>query len=178
LYGVCELEFLCRGRETDALRRPAARPLVQDAQRAMRLTESRSRQSRNRLSVSRMALWASPTNGLTTGRRPASRSRGRDKHTRGQLLHAMHSPPCHNVLSTCHAHSPPLLPSSAEEPASLTASTWRREMAQCRQALHVVWLCCVGCSEVAYRLNMCEFEYGALGLDDVELLSAKQIRLT
>jgi len=89
---------------------------------------------------------------------PASRSRSRDKHTTGPLLHTMHSPLCHNVLSSCHAHSPPLLPFAAEgtwKPASITASTWRREMAQCRQALDVVWL---------YRLlrsrrNICEFEW-------------------
>jgi len=150
LYGVSELEYVCCGCETDAGRRPTARPFVQDAESAMRLPVSQSRRSRDRLSGSRMALWASRTNRLATGRRPASRSRSRDKHTRGQLLHTMHSPPCHKVLSSCHAHSPPLLPSSAEgtaanalygvidlsctwKPTSLTASTWRREMAQCRQ---------------------------------------------
>ena len=144
MYGVSELEYVCCGCETDAGRRPTARPFVQDAESAMRLPVGQSRRSRDRLSGSRMALWASRTNRLATGRRPASRSRSRDKHTRGQLLHTMHSPPCHNVLSSCHAHSPPLLPSSAEgtwKPTSLTASTWRREMAQCRQALHVVCLC-------------------------------------
>jgi len=41
------------------------------------------------------------------GRRLASRSRSRGKHTIGQLLHTMHSPPCHNLVSSCHAHSLP-----------------------------------------------------------------------
>jgi len=146
LHGVSELEFVCRSCETHAGRRPAARRFFQAPQSGMRLAESGvwSRRSRHPLSGSRMSLCASRTNCLAAGRRPASRSRSRDKHTRGQLLHIMHSPPCHNVLSSCHAHSPPLLPSSAEgtwKPARLTASTWRREMAQCRQALYVVWLC-------------------------------------
>ena len=50
MYGVSELECVCRGYETDAGRRPAARPFVQDAQSAVRLPESRSRRSRDRLS--------------------------------------------------------------------------------------------------------------------------------
>jgi len=107
---------VCRSCETDAFRRPAARPFVQDAQSAVRLPVSPSRRSRDRLSGSRKALWASRTNRLAAGRRPALRSRSRSKHTRGQLLHTMHSPPCHNVLSSCHAHAPPLLPSWAEVP--------------------------------------------------------------
>jgi len=47
-----------RSCETDAVRGPAARPFVQDAQSAMRLPESRSRRSRDLLSGSRMALCA------------------------------------------------------------------------------------------------------------------------
>ena len=93
-----------------------------------------SRRSRDPLSGTRMPLCTSRTNRLAAGRWPASRSHSHDKHTIGQLLHTMHSPPCHNILSSCHAHSPPLLPSSAGgtwKPASLTASTWRRDMAQC-----------------------------------------------
>ena len=43
LDGVIELESVCRGCETDAGRRPAARPFVQDAHIAVRLRESRSR---------------------------------------------------------------------------------------------------------------------------------------
>jgi len=52
----------------------------------------------------------------------------------------------------------------------VSASTWRREMAQCEQVLHVVQKQPI--DEIYASLN------GALGLDDVELLSAKQIRLT
>jgi len=94
LYGVSELEFVYRGCETGAVRRPAARPFLQDAQNAVRLPV---------LTGSRTALRASRTNRLAAGRRPASRSRSCGSHTRGQLLHTMHSPPCHNVLSSCHA---------------------------------------------------------------------------
>jgi len=54
-------------------------------------------------------------------------------------------------------------------------------MAQCREAY---WNClqstcygCVTCSEVAYRRINASLN-GALGLDDVELLSGKQSRLT
>jgi len=43
MYGVSELECVCRGCETDAGRRPAARPFVQNAQSAVRLPVSRSR---------------------------------------------------------------------------------------------------------------------------------------
>jgi len=50
LYGISELEFVCRSCETDAVRRPTARPFVQDAQSAVRLPESRSKRSRDRLS--------------------------------------------------------------------------------------------------------------------------------
>jgi len=56
------------------------------------------------------------------------------------------------------------------KPASVSASTWRCEMAQCRQALHVVQKYRI--DEIYANLN------GALGVDDVEFLSAKQIRLT
>ena len=142
MYGVSELECVYRGGETDAVRRPAARPFVQDAQSAVRLPVSRPRRSRDRLSGSRTTLWVSRTNRLAAGRRPASRSRSRGNHTRGQLRHTVHSPPCHNVLSSCHAHSCPFcllgrrVPHA--KPASVSASTWRREMVQCRQALHVV----------------------------------------
>ena len=59
LYGVSELECVCRGCETDAVRRPAARPFVQDAQSAVQLPESRSRLRLDRLTGSRTALWAS-----------------------------------------------------------------------------------------------------------------------
>jgi len=165
MYGVSELRYVCRGCETGAVRQPAARPFVQDAQGAVRLPVSRSKRSRDRLSGSRTALLASRTNRLAAGRRPASRSRSRGNHTRGQLRHTMHSPPCPNVLRS-HAHSPPLLLLSAEatcKPASLAASTARCQMAQCRE---VYWNClqstcygCVACSEVAYRRNICEFEW-------------------
>jgi len=43
LYGLSELEFVCRGCETDAVRRPATRSFAQDGQSAVRLPESRSR---------------------------------------------------------------------------------------------------------------------------------------
>jgi len=95
LYGVSELEFVCRSCETGAVRRPAARRFVQDAQSAVQ-------QSHGTLGV------ANESPSSPAGRRPASRSRSRGKHTRGQLLHTMHSPPCRNVLSSCHSHSPPL----------------------------------------------------------------------
>jgi len=74
-----------RSCETDAVRRPAARPFVQDAQSAVRLPVSRSRRSRDRLTGSRTALWASPTNRLAAGRRTASRSRNCDKHDTDHL---------------------------------------------------------------------------------------------
>jgi len=61
-----------RSCETDAVRGPAARPFVQDAQSVMRLPESRSRRSRDLLSGSRMALCASRTNSLAADRRTAS----------------------------------------------------------------------------------------------------------
>jgi len=105
--------------------------------------------SRGPLSGSRMPLCESRTNRLAAGRRPASRSRSRDQH--------MHSPPCRNVRSSCHAHSPPLLPSSAEGTlASLPArgvAKWHSVDRRC------TWYGCVGCSEVAYRRNICEFEW-------------------
>jgi len=81
MYGVRELECVCRGCETDTGRGPAARPFVQDVQSAVRLPVSRSRRSRDLLSGSHTALWASRTNGLAAGRRPASRSRSRANHT-------------------------------------------------------------------------------------------------
>jgi len=70
MYGVSELECVCRGCETDADRRPAARLFVQDAQSAVRLPVSRSRRSRDLLSDSRTALWlpvtsSPPDSGLT-----------------------------------------------------------------------------------------------------------------
>jgi len=108
-----------------------------------------------------MPLSASWTNRLAAGRRPASRSRIRDKHTICQLHHTMHSTPCHNLLSSGHAHLPPPLPSSAEatwQPASLTASTWRRKMAQCWHALHVVWLCRLFRSSL-WMKYICEVEW-------------------
>jgi len=40
LYGISELEFVCRSCETDAGGRPADRRFVQDAQSGMRLAES------------------------------------------------------------------------------------------------------------------------------------------
>jgi len=48
----------------DAVRRPAARAFVQDAQGAVRLPVSPSRRSRDRLSGSRTAHWTSRTNRL------------------------------------------------------------------------------------------------------------------
>jgi len=128
LYAVSELEFVCRSCETDAGRRPAARRFIQDAQSGMRLADGVERKSR--LTLSRMALWASRTNRLTAGRRPASRSRSRNKHTRGQLLHTMRSPPCHNVLSSCHAHSPPLCLLQRRVPESRLASLPARGVAK------------------------------------------------
>jgi len=88
----------------------------------------------------------------------------------------VHLAPCPNVLRS-HAHSLPLLLPSAEstcKPASLAANTARRQMTQCREAY---WNClqstCYGSIDEIYAsLN------GALGLDDVELLSRKQSRLT
>ena len=82
MYGVRELECVCRGCETDTGRGPAARPFVQDVQSAARLPVSRSRRSRDLyLSGSRATLWASRTNGLlpVDGRR---RSLSRANHTR------------------------------------------------------------------------------------------------
>ena len=55
-------------------------------------------------------------------------------------------------------------------------------MAQCRETyLELLQCTCYGyveCSEVAYRLYIYATLTRALDLDDVELLSAKQIRLT
>jgi len=107
MYGVSELQCVCRSCEIDAVRRPAARTFVQDAQCTVRLPVSQSRRSRDRLSGSRTALWASRTNGLAAGPRPASRSGRRGNHTRGQLRHTVDSSPCLNVLSSCHAHPHP-----------------------------------------------------------------------
>jgi len=150
MCGVSELECVCSGCETDAVRRPTARPFVQDAQSAVRLSVSRSRRSRDGLSGSRMALSTSRTNRLAAGRRPASRSRSRSNHTRGQLRHTVHSLPCPNVLRS-DDHSPPLLLPSAEatcKPASLAVSTARRQMTESggvleMLAVHVLWLCSV-----------------------------------
>jgi len=96
MYGVSELECVCRGCPTDAVGRPAARSFVQDAQghSAVRQlyksveTESRPtfRQSHGTLGVANE--WPS------CGRRPASVSQPHPSHTRGQLRHTMRSPPC------------------------------------------------------------------------------------
>jgi len=81
------LSCLLQLRDRDAVRRPAARPFVQDAQSAVRLPVSRSRRSRHRLSGGRMTtLWASRTNRLAAGRRTASRSLNCDKHDSDHLL--------------------------------------------------------------------------------------------
>jgi len=64
--------FIAVIRDPDVVRRPAARPFVQDAQSAVRLPVSPSRRSRDRLSGSRTALWTSRTNRLAAGRRTAS----------------------------------------------------------------------------------------------------------
>jgi len=86
------LVCVSRLRDRDAGHRPAARRFVRNAQSVMWLPESRSRLRLDRLSGSRMALWASWTNGLAAGRRTASVSQLRQ--TRIHLLHTMHSPPC------------------------------------------------------------------------------------
>ena len=91
------LSCLSQLQDRDALRRPAARRFVRDAQSAVRLPESRSRLRIDRLTGSRTALWAYWTNRLGAGRRTASRSRNCDKHDSDLLTHAVHSPPCPNV---------------------------------------------------------------------------------
>jgi len=67
--------FIAVVRDPDAVRRPAVRPFVQDAQSAMRLPVSPSRRSRDGLTGSRTALWTSRTNRLAAGRRTATGSR-------------------------------------------------------------------------------------------------------
>jgi len=144
MCGVSELDCVCRGCETDAGRRPAARPFVQDAQSAVRLPVSRSRRCRDLFSGSRTALWASRTNGLVAGRRPASPSRSRANHT--QEPEVSYAIQCirRRVLIYLVVVTATLafLPSSAQgttcKPASVSGSMWRRKIAQCRQALHVV----------------------------------------
>jgi len=68
-----------------------------------------SRRSRDRLSGSRMALWASRTNCLAAGRPTASRSRTAATNTR-EVSYAIQCIRrrvfnCLNLLSSCHAHS-------------------------------------------------------------------------
>jgi len=175
LYEVSELEFVCRGRQTDAVRRPAARPFVQDAQSAMRLAENPSKRSRDRLSGSCMALWASRTNGLAAGRRPASRSRGRDKHTKGQFIQCIRRRAITYLVVATPTHRPFCLLQRRSRLASLPArgvAKWHNVDRRC------TCYGCVGCSEVAYRRNIYAGLNRALGLDDVELLSLKQIGLT
>jgi len=86
------LSCVCRSCETDAVRRPAARPFVRDAQSAMRLPDSGSRLCLDPLSGSRMSLWASWTKSLTAGWRTASVSQLRQ--TDDLLPHTLHLPPC------------------------------------------------------------------------------------
>jgi len=96
---------------------------------------SRSRRSRNRLSGSRTALWASRTNRLAAGRRTASRSRNCDKHDSDHLrmqcirrraltyLEATPTPRPFQAFSGGYLQA-----------SSLAASTAGRLMAQCREA--------------------------------------------
>jgi len=154
LYEVSELECVCCSCDTNADGRPAARLFVQDAQIGIRLPESGSRRSRDRLSGSRMPLYASRTNSLAAGRRTASVAQLQQTHDRS-LTSAVNSPPCPKVLRSSHAHSPSLLLSSADatwKPASLAASMPRREITQCREAypncLQSTWYGCVSCLEV------------------------------
>jgi len=121
---------VCRSCETDAFRRPAARPFVQDAQSAVRLPVSPSRRSRDRLSGSRKALWASRTNRLAAGRRPASRSRSRGNHTR-EVSYAIQSirRRALTYLVATPTPAPFAFLSAGYLPASMSGSMWRREMA-------------------------------------------------
>jgi len=80
LYGLSELECICRGCETDAVRRPAARPFVQDAQSAVRLPVSRSRRSPNFQAVARHFGRLERMAYLPVDGQRRSRSRG--NHTR------------------------------------------------------------------------------------------------
>jgi len=142
MYGVSELLCDWRGCETDAGRRPAARPFFKTPKSAVRLPVSWSRRSRDLLSGSRTALWASRSNGLAAGRRPASRSRSRANHTK-EVSYAIQ---CirRRVLIYLLVVTPTPAPfaflsaGTTCKPASVRGSTWRREIAQCRQALHVV----------------------------------------
>jgi len=122
-----------------------------------------SRRSRDPLSGSRMPLCTSRTNRLAASRRPASRSHSCDKHTIGQLLHTMHSPPCHNALSRLVAtptHRPFCLLQRRVSHGSRLASLPARGIAKQHSVdRRCKWYGCVGCSEVAYRRNICEFEW-------------------
>jgi len=75
------LVWLPRLRDRNAVRRPAAKRFVRDAQSAVRLPESRSRLRLDRLTSSRTALSASWANGLAAGRRTASVSQPRQTHS-------------------------------------------------------------------------------------------------
>jgi len=138
--------------------RPAARLFVQYAQSGMQLPETGSRRSRYPLSGSRMPRFASWTNSLAAARRTASVAQLQQTHD-SSLTSAVHPPPCPKVFRSSHAHSPPLLLSSAE------AVTTCREMAQSQEAysnsnsFQCTYYGCVAYLEVAYTRNICEFEW-------------------
>jgi len=134
--------WLPRLRDCDAGRRPAARRFVRDAQSAVRLPVSRSRLRLDRLTGSHTALWASWTNGLAAGRRPASRSRSRGNHTRevSYVIQCIRRRALTYLVVATPTPAPFAFLSvgTTRKPASVSGSTWRRKMAQCRQALQVV----------------------------------------
>ena len=95
----------------------------------------------------------------------------------------MHPAPCPNVLKTTPTPAPfQAFSRGYLQAGSVAASTARRQMAQSREAyancLQSTCYGCVACSEVAYRRNIYASLNGPLDLDDVELLSGKQSRLT
>jgi len=183
LHEVSELECVCCSCETDAVCRPPARPFVQDAQSGMRLPESGSRLRLDPLSGSRMPLCASRTNGLAATRRTASVAQLQQTHD-SSVTSVLHSPSCPKILRSSYAHSPPLLLSSPGSRLAWLPATLRhassRNGTESRGvfellAVHVLWLCSVFTSSLYTKYASLN---GALGLDDIELLSAKQIRLT
>jgi len=133
MYGVSELECVCRGCVTDAGRRPAARPFVQDVQSAVRLPVSRPRRSRDWLSGSRTALWGlgvadeSPSSRSTASVAVSSRA----NHTQ-EVSYAIQ---CIRrrvltylvVVTPTPAHFAFLSAGTTWKPASVSGSTWRRE---------------------------------------------------
>ena len=87
--------FIVVIRDPDAVRRPAARPFVQDAQSAVRRTY---RQSHGTLGVLNEwpSCWSTDSVGV---------SYNCDKHDSDLLTHAVHSAPCSNLYSATVTNS-------------------------------------------------------------------------